>query len=118
MGVMKAPGWLERALEHPAITDICLNGSAGAFADRGAGLEPLEAAWGEEELREWVLAQLSLAGKSWDARHPFVDATLPSGHRLHVAFPPLARQGILVSLRRPGTRGTELAARRWESSPL
>ena len=80
----------------------------------------------EFEMREWVLQQLALAGKSWDARHPFIDAALASGHRLHVAFPPLARQGILVSLRRlssagcsAGQKGTETNGdNRWGHSPF
>jgi pilus assembly protein CpaF len=131
------PVWLSQALEDPRITDICLNGTGSSetghvFVDRGNGLEPLLEAlkdadpWREDEMRSWVLEQVSAAGKTWDARFPFIDASLPSGHRLHVAFPPLARQGILVSLRRlprftgesdPALRA--LARRtRWQASPL
>jgi pilus assembly protein CpaF len=97
------PAWLEMALTSPEVTDICLNGANEAFVDRGHGMAAIEGTgeiWSEEDMRNWVLQQLAQAGKSWDARHPFIDAALPSGHRLHVAFPPLARQGILVSLRR------------------
>ena len=127
------PEWLSRALEDPRITDLCLNGAHQIFADRGNGLEPLEQGdpswqpcWEEEEMRAWVLEQVSSAGKTWDARFPFIDASLPSGHRLHVAFPPLARQGILVSLRRlprssrdpdPAERSRTRRAR-WQGSPL
>ncbi len=118
-----APAWLDEALRDEKITDLCLNGTGSAFADHGNGLEPLgtswKAEWRDEEMRSWVLDQISLAGKTWDARFPFIDATLPSGHRLHVVFPPLARQGMLVSLRR--LPSLSIAARgksRWESSPL
>jgi pilus assembly protein CpaF len=124
------PHWLAHALARPDVTDICLNGANEAFADWGAGLIPIalaegERAWTEEQMRDWVLGQLALAGKSWDARHPFIDAALPSGHRLHVAFPPLARQGILVSLRRlasagrsPGSAPQADGFSRWGRSPL
>jgi pilus assembly protein CpaF len=105
---MTTPDWLDQALADPRVTDICLNGPQGAYADAGDGMRPIAvtatpgdtAIWTEEDMRNWVLHQLASIGKSWDARHPFIDAALPSGHRLHVAFPPLARQGILVSLRR------------------
>lgn len=96
------PAWLSELLDDRSVTDICLNGSEQAFSDRGRGLELVRdrSQWSDDELKHWLLFQLSLVGRSWDARHPFVDATLPSGHRLHAAFPPLARSGILVSLRK------------------
>lgn len=125
MSPASAPPWLASLLGRGDVTDICLNGAREAYADCGAGMErvaPGDGAWDEAGMRAWVLEQLAAAGKSWDARHPFIDAALASGHRLHVAFPPLARQGILVSLRRladagpcPGAEG---AAARWGDCPL
>lgn len=117
------PPWLAQALESPEITDLLLNGPDQIYMDRGKGLESLSAAipltpWSAEDMRTWVLEQITAAGRTWDARHPFIDATLTSGHRIHVAFPPLARQGLLVSLRRlPTPRDDERLARaRWKSS--
>ncbi|MFZ9596728.1 MAG: CpaF family protein, partial [Bdellovibrionia bacterium] len=77
----------------------------------------------ESELRTWVITQFSQAGKTWDAKHPFVDGTLASGHRFHVTFPPLSPRGILVSLRRlsnPPLNPFEsnLRTHRWKNSPL
>lgn len=122
---MPTPPWLSSLLHDPLITDICLNSVDSVYIDRGQGLEPLHAENSaflkEEDLKTWVLDQISSAGKSWDARFPFIDASLDSGHRLHVAFPPLARQGILVSLRKipEGTRpGESQVGVRWKDSPL
>jgi pilus assembly protein CpaF len=116
------PPWLEGLLADPGVTDICLNGARSVHADRGRGLEPvsLTETWSEEDMRIWLLDRLSAAGRSWDARHPFVDAALPSGHRLHAAFPPLARAGILVSLRRLASaspQAVEAGHARWGRSP-
>lgn len=115
-------------LLNSQVTDICLNGSNGAFIDDGQGMRRLSIPLTEDTVREWVLEQLSCIGKTWDAKLPFVDATLPSGHRLHVAFPPLAQQGILVSLRRiPSATPEDLvspesaqkaAEKRWGQSPF
>lgn len=97
------------ALTDPSITDLCLNGAESAFLDRGQGMEAFDAGIRHaDELRDWVLEQLSRLGKSWDARHPFVDGVIEPGLRLHAVFPPLARQGVLVSLRR--IRATDLGA--------
>jgi pilus assembly protein CpaF len=117
------PAWLSQALESSEITDLLLNGPDEVFVDRGRGLEPLAAAlhvaepasWSAEDMRIWVLEQITAAGRTWDARHPFIDASLPSGHRMHVAFPPLSRHGILVSLRRlPQPR--QASAERWSAT--
>ena len=54
----------------------------------------------ESEYRAFVLHQLSLAGKTWDAKLPFVDAVFFGTHRAHLAFPPLSVRGIVLSLRR------------------
>ncbi len=125
---VRTPGWLQLCLKDSRITDICLNGCESVFIDQGEGLKPLsitpEERFQEEQLRDWVLGELSTMGKTWDARLPFIDGTLNSGHRIHVAFPPLTRQGILVSLRRlsQSRKNIEPSAPsrriRWKESPL
>jgi pilus assembly protein CpaF len=96
----RLPLSLRERIEDPATTDIVLNGSGSAFFDRGKGLESMGVLWSEEALRAWVLHSLSLIGKTWDARFPFLDCVFPSGHRAHLSFPPSSRSGLLVSLRR------------------
>lgn len=125
---MKPPSWLLEALSNPNVTDICINGAQSVFLDQGKGLEPLPVSpkelLQEDQIKDWILTELSAVGKTWDAKHPFVDASLPSGHRLHVAFPPLTRQGILISLRRlphagSGGQGTSQSHNHhWLDSPL
>lgn len=107
---------INQLLEDPAVTDLCLNGGRGAFVDRDGklSLAPIDGLT-DESLKSWVLTAMSEAGVAWDARHPFVDATLRSGHRLHAAFPPLAGESVLVSLRRLGSRSPN--ASRWRDDP-
>lgn len=108
---------LRELLDDPSVTDLCINGARGAFVDRDGALARVEiAGLNEESLKGWVLGLMSEAGVAWDARHPFVDATLKSGHRLHAAFPPLAGDGVLVSLRRLGSHSPTRAAR-WRADP-
>lgn len=118
---MNTPAWLHALMNDSSITDICLNGVNSCYVDRGKGMEPFIFDWTCEDFRQWILEQISLAGKSWDAKNPFLDAVLASGHRLHVAFPPLSRTGILVSLRRlptPSKIDPQSASERWATSPL
>ncbi len=117
---LKTPNWLQNVLLRPEVTDICINGTSGVFIDRGDGLELLPSiSLQDEQLKDWVITELSRIGKTWDAKHPFVDATLPSGHRLHVVFPPLTR-GILISLRRLSRSlgDSPSGSQRWQNSPF
>lgn len=109
------------ALSDPSATDLCFS-MKGMTVDRGAGLREEESFHAdEEEIRNWVLMQISRAGKSFDAKSPFTDLVIPPDsrvrfrHRLHALFPPLSPQGILVSLRKlPEPGGVEKV---WSSSP-
>ncbi len=111
---------LAALLANPGVTDICVNGTGSLFFDRGRGMEAGQLdGWTEDSLRTWILQEISAAGKSWDARHPFVDARLVSGHRVHVVFPPASPNGILISLRRLPTRAAESGlSLRWQETPL
>ncbi len=105
----------------PGITDICFS-ARGLTFDRGEGLRPdLGFFTGVEEIRNWVLRQISAAGKSYDAKFPFIDLVIPGDshvpfrHRLHALFPPLSASGLLVSLRKLPEPG--IAEKVWASSP-
>jgi len=97
------PQLLNSFLDDPTITDLCFNGHALLMIDRGAGFEEVQPppfSGREEDYRQFILEQLSLSGRTWDAKHPFVDTVFFQTHRAHLAFPPVARSGICLSLRR------------------
>lgn len=94
---------LQTLLEQESITDLCFNRFDVLFIDQGKGMElylgtPFFSS--EIEYRNFVLEQISLSGKTWDAKLPFLDTVFFHSHRAHVAFPPLAQFGIYLSLRR------------------
>jgi pilus assembly protein CpaF len=94
---------LKPFLEEPSITDLCFNHSNAFFVDRGEGMERVENPSifdGEHELRAFVLDEISKSGRTWDAKLPFLDTIFFGTHRAHIAFPPLSRGGLCLSLRR------------------
>lgn len=109
---------LNKLLNRVDLTDICINGQSGIYIDQGEGMTPLSDTVNEEDLQHWVLTQLSSVGKSWDARNPFVDATIRPFHRIHVVFPPASSKGILVSIRRLPTQTESDASIRWKNRSL
>lgn len=120
------PSTLRSLLEDEKVSDICLNGHQSLRVDRGSGFEEIPGTLfpgQEEEYRQFVIEQLSLAGRTWDAKLPFVDTVFFRTHRAHLVFPPVSRNGICLSLRRlpgGGSRGLEDAMlrgkKRWETS--
>ncbi len=101
-----SPDWLQSALADRQATDICINGSQAAFIDRGQGLISIDQKTGftDATLWEWVHELLRISGKTWDAKYPFVDGILPTGHRYHLTLPPMSLKGILLSIRRLPTQ--------------
>lgn len=125
--MIEIPSLLKDLLADSSITDICLNGHGCLRVARGNGFEetgPSPFDGKEEEYRQFVLEQLSLSGKTWDAKLPFVDTVFFNTHRAHLVFPPISRSGICLSLRRlPLKTGQDRAATlnaieaRWSKTP-
>ncbi len=120
------PEALIELMIKPGVTDICFNHFDHVFYDQGSGLTELNqfsAFSSETEYRNFILEQISLSGKTWDAKLPFVDTIFFGTHRAHIAFPPLAQFGIYLSLRKLPQKGDatlelaqEKATSRWQAS--
>lgn len=101
--------WIADQWRIEGTTDICIDGDHHVFMDRlGKRLQFLldgvsAPRASSDEIKRWVIEQLSRTAKSWDAKSPFVDTTLPEGIRLHAVFSPISRTGTLVSLRKLST---------------
>lgn len=99
---MKHPAWLTNLLCDSEVTDILINGVSSVFVEKNGSMidvtPPPPDRFTSQSLQSWTLARLSEAGKSWDARFPFVDLKMPEGHRLHVVFQPV-HDDILISMR-------------------
>ncbi|WP_251450798.1 TadA family conjugal transfer-associated ATPase [Microbacterium sp. Marseille-Q6648] len=89
-------------LDDPEVSDLFVNGSAGLFADRGAGPEPV-ATWraAEEEVRDLAVALIGLGGRHIDDSTPCVDVRLDGGLRVHAVLPPVSTEGTVISIRVP-----------------
>ncbi len=93
-------GPLEALVRDPAVTDVMVNGPVDVWVDREGRLERTEARFDDDgHLREVVSRVLAQQGARWDRTHPWVDAVLPDGIRVHALLPPLAPHPT-VTLRR------------------
>ena len=93
-------GPLEPVLRDPAVTDVMVNGPDEVHVEREGRVTRIPVAFEDDEHLTRVLARiLGPLGARLDRAHPFVDAVLPGGVRLHAILPPLAERPT-VTLRR------------------
>ncbi len=94
-----------------AVTDIFVNGAAGLFVDRGAGVEHVpEWRASEREVRDLAVALVGRGGRHLDDQAPCVDVRLSSGVRVHAVLAPVATAGTALSIRIPRVRAADLEA--------
>ncbi|MFC6704219.1 CpaF family protein [Flexivirga alba] len=95
-------GPLEPLLTVPGVTDVLVNGVAGVWIDRGAGLERAPVELGDAaSVRRLAVRLATRAGRRLDETSPYVDGLLPGGVRLHALLPPLVEGAAHISLRIP-----------------
>lgn len=98
-------GPLAELLAHPAITDLLVT-AGRVWIDKGDGLQQLDIDLGGEPAIRSLAQRLAAAcGRRLDDAAPWVDARLPDGSRLHAVLPPIAADGVCLSVRTFRPRG-------------
>lgn len=102
-------GPLTSLLNDPRVTDVVVNDVDDVWVDRGQGLEQVSVRFATAAaIRDLARRLAERAGRRLDDAHPFVDARLPGGVRLHAILPPVAVGSTKISLRVPATRSFSL----------
>lgn len=103
-------GPLKELMGDESVSEILVNGANDIWFERGSQLLPWAGKFsGEESLRRYARRLLAPHGRKADQRTPFADAVLAGGIRVHVAVPPITRNGICISIRKPPPRPWTLA---------
>jgi pilus assembly protein CpaF len=93
-------GPLQPLLADPSVTDVLVNGPDEVWIDRGEALERTSVRFPDAEAVRRLAERLVLAtGRPLDNAHPYVDARLPDGSRVHAVLSPVAVGGPYLSLR-------------------
>lgn len=103
-------GPLEPLLADPNVTDILVNAPDQVWIDRGSGLERADIRFTDTTaVRRLAQRLATTAGRRLDDAHPWVDARLPDGTRLHAVLPPVVVGSPCLSLRVVRARAFTLA---------
>ncbi len=96
-------------LQHSRVSDILVNGLSQIYVEQDGQLHVTGVVFPSEEALEraalWMTARV---GRPVTQDRPMVDARLPDGSRLNVIIPPLALDGIVISIRRFHHQGLDL----------
>ncbi len=93
-------GPLEPLLRDPAVTDVVVNAPDEVWVDRGGALERVAVAFrSSDHVLATLRRVLGPRGVRLDRGHPWADAVLEGGIRLHALLPPLSDNPV-VTLRR------------------
>ncbi len=93
-------GPLQRYLDDPAVEEIWINEPERVFVARDGRHELTTTILSTSQVRDLVERMLKTSGRRLDLSSPFVDAMLPSGHRLHVVLDGITRGFSAVNVRK------------------
>ena len=91
-------GPLQELMENPEIEEVWINSPNRIFIARKGVSELTNLTLTFDEVRNLVERLLMWGGRRLDLSHPFVDARLPDGSRLHVAIPEITAQHWAVNI--------------------
>ena len=98
---MRGLGPLGPLLDDPEITDIMVNGLNSVYVERHGRLEKVDVRFRDlDHLMRIAQRVAQGAGRRIDELSPMCDARLQDGSRVNIIAPPLALDGVAMSIRR------------------
>lgn len=102
-------GPLQPLLDDPSVEEIWINDPSRVFVARHGRHELTNLVLTQAQVTELVERMLKSSGRRIDLSHPFVDAMLPEGHRLHVVLEGISRGFSAVNIRKFVLRAARLS---------
>lgn len=91
------------------VEEVWINSPERIFVAKGGKNELTNLLLSGDEVRNIVERALMWSGRRLDLSHPFVDARLPDGSRLHVAIPEITSEHWAVNIRKHLMRNLSLS---------
>lgn len=88
-------------LKDETVTEVMINGPSSIFIERKGLVEKTDAKFEDEGSLLAAVRNISqFVGRPIDNEHPFLDARLPDGSRIHAVVSPIAKNGTTVAIRK------------------
>ena len=101
-------GALQPLLDDPEIEEIWINSPQRIFVARKGKSELTNVVLTSSQLQAIMDRILMWCGRRIDLSHPFVDARLPDGSRLHIAIPDITAEHWAINIRKHLMRGKSI----------
>ena len=101
-------GVLQPFLDDDSIEEIWINSPQRIFVARNGKSELTNIVLTTSQLQSIMDRILMWSGRRIDLSHPFVDARLPDGSRLHIAIPEITAENWAINIRKHLMRGKSL----------
>lgn len=101
-------GPLQPYLDDPEVEEIWVNEPGKVFIARNGRAELTTTILEADEVQDLVERMLRSSGRRLDLSTPFVDASLPTGERVHVVIPDVTREHWAVNIRKYIARARRL----------
>jgi pilus assembly protein CpaF len=85
-------------IQDETVEEIWINGPGHIFVARNGISELTSVVLSENEIIVLVEQLLRNTGRRLDISHPFVDATLPDGSRLHAVIPDITKKWPAINI--------------------
>ena len=95
-------------IQDETVEEIWINGPGHIFVARNGISELTSVVLSENEIIVLVEQLLRNTGRRLDISHPFVDATLPDGSRLHAVIPDITKKWPAINIRKFGSAAPNL----------
>lgn len=94
-------GVIDELMKDDRIHDILVNGTRPIHVDMNGVLHETQCRFNTHE-EVWKIAENIMAaiGHSWSPDRPMIDTRLPDGSRVNIVAPPMAVDGVSISIRR------------------
>lgn len=95
-------------MADPTVEEVWINSPHRIFIARAGVSQLTNIVLKQQDVRDMVERLLMWGGRRLDLSHPFVDARLPDGSRLHVAIPDVTATHWVVNIRKHLIRGKSI----------
>ncbi len=102
-------GPIHHLMVDPSVEEIWINSPRRVFISRSGKTELTNVLLTSDLVENLVERALMWGGRRLDRSHPFVDARLPDGSRLHVAIPDVTAEHWAVNIRKHLMHGKTLS---------
>src|SRR5689334_6853402 len=95
------PGALQDLILDPSVSDLCINGTAGVFIERGGLMAQVHGIELSLDQLNAAIEQIARSlGKDISENDPILDTRLPNGSRVAAVYPPCSPNGASLTIRK------------------